>query len=148
MPLQAKALNPLKMDKPQNLTTRQYVELVHDLNSRMTQMPPLFNDNQQLEKYETVDSLANKAPRTHKDMIISKGFNPETGDLATFVEHSERAETTDNIAMAKFSASDEDSNTTRNKKRSKKTKEREYRGKKHHKDSLRKNSSLYCSLHA
>ena len=44
--------------------------------------------------------------------------------------------------MAKFSASDEDSDTKKNKKRSKNFKEREYNGKKR-----LKNSSLYCSLH-
>ena len=44
--------------------------------------------------------------------------------------------------MAKFSSSDEDSDTKKNKKRSKKFKEREENSKKR-----RKNSSLYCSLH-
>ena len=44
-------------------------------------------------------------------------FNPETGDLETSVEHCERAETMDNIAGLKFTASDEDSDTNRNKKR-------------------------------
>ena len=32
-----------KMDKTHKLTTRQYVWLVCDLNSRMAQMPPLFD---------------------------------------------------------------------------------------------------------
>ena len=85
--------------------------------------------------------LANKTPRSHKAMLILQGFNPETGDLETFVEHCERVETTDNIARAKFAASDEDSDTKRKKKRSK-FKEREENGKKRHK----KQSSLYCSL--
>ena len=35
------------------------------------------------------------------------------------MEHFERAETTDNIARAKFAASDEDSDTKRKKKRPK-----------------------------
>ena len=73
------------MVKPRNLTTRQYVGLVCDLNSRMAQMPPLFNENQQSDESKLLDSLANKAPRSHKEMIISQSFNPETGDLATFV---------------------------------------------------------------
>ena len=34
------------MDKPWKLTTRQYMGLVRDLNSRMAQMPSLFNNNQ------------------------------------------------------------------------------------------------------
>ena len=91
-----------KMEKPRKLTTRQYVGLVRDLNSRMAQLPPLFQDIQKLDKSELVDSLANKAPRSHKAVLISQGFNTETGDIETFVEHCERAETTDNIAGAKF----------------------------------------------
>ena len=43
--------------------------------------------------------------------MILQGFNPETGYIVTFVEHCKRYETTDNIDMAKFSASDKDSDT-------------------------------------
>ena len=57
-------------------------------------------------------------------MLISQGFNPETGYLETFVEHCKRDDTTKIIAVAKFSASDDDSDTKRHKKRSK-FKERE-----------------------
>ena len=105
-------------------------------------MTTLFNDNKQLDESELVDSLTNKAPRSHKAIIIFQGFNPETGDSATFVKHCKRAENTNNIAMAKFSASYENSDTNKNKKRSRNTKEHEDNGKKR-----RKNSSLYCSLH-
>ena len=66
-----------------------------------------------------MDSLTNKSPSSHKDMLISQGFNPEPGDLATFVEHCERADTTDNIAVAKFSASDKESDTKGKTERSK-----------------------------
>ena len=38
-----------KMIKPCRLTTRQYVGLVRDLNSRMAQLPPLFEDSQMLD---------------------------------------------------------------------------------------------------
>ena len=65
-----------KMEKPRKLTTRQYVGLVCDLNSRMAQMTPLFYKNQQLDESELVDSLANKSPRSHKAVLISQGFNP------------------------------------------------------------------------
>ena len=75
-------------------------------------------------------------------MLISQGFNPETGDLAIIVNHCDWSKTTDNIAVAKFSASDEDSDTKKQKKRFK-FKERDENGKKRPK----KNSSLYCSLH-
>ena len=101
------------MEKPQKLNTRQYVRLVCDLNSRMAQMPPLLNDNQHLDEYKLLDYIANKAPRSHKAMMISQGFNQETLNLTTFVEHCERAETTDNIAIAKFYSSGKDSNTVK-----------------------------------
>ena len=61
-----------KMIKPRRLTTRQYVGLVRDLNSRMAQLSPLFKDSQMLHESELVDSLANKVPRTHKAMLISQ----------------------------------------------------------------------------
>ena len=130
------------MDKPRKLTTRQYVVLVRDLNARMAQIPPLFQESHQLDESELVDSLANKAPRSHKDMIISQGSNPENGYLETFVEHCEWAETTENIARAKFSASDEGNETNR-KKKCLKFKEQDEHGKKFQKN----NSKLYCSLH-
>ena len=94
-----------KMIKPRRLTTRQYVGLVRDLNSRIAQLPPLFEDSQILDESELVDSPFNKAPRTHKAMLISQGFNTETANLETFVKHCECAETTDNM----FAASDETS---------------------------------------
>ena len=42
------------MVKPHMLTTRQNVGLVRDLNSRMAQLPPLFEDSQVLEESELV----------------------------------------------------------------------------------------------
>ena len=94
------------MDKPQKLTTRQYVGMVRDLNLIMAQMPNLFNYNQQLYESEIVDSLAKKTPRKHKAMIISQGFNIKTVDLATFLKHCKQAETTDNTALSMFPSSD------------------------------------------
>ena len=96
-----------KMVKPRRLTTRQYVGLVRDLNSRMAQLPPLFEDSQVLEESELVEFLANKAPKSHKAMLINQGLNTETSTLETFVEHCERVETTYDIAGAKFNASSE-----------------------------------------
>ena len=52
-------------------------------------MSPLFDKNQQLDESKLVDSFANKNPRSHKAMLISQGFNPETGGLENFVEHCE-----------------------------------------------------------
>ena len=87
-----------------------------------------------------VESINNKAPRSHKAMLISQGFNPETRYLETFVEHCEQEKTTDNIAGAKFAASDEDSETKR-KKNLLKSKEE------HGKKLQKQHSKLYFSLH-
>ena len=106
------------MTKPRKLTTRQYVGLVCDLNYSMAQLPPLFEDSEVLKESELVNFLANKAPKSHKAMLIIQGFNPETETLETFVENCERAETTDDTAWAKFAASNEESEPRR-KKRSK-----------------------------
>ena len=70
-----------------------------------------------LDESELVDSLANKEPRTHKAMLIAQGFNTESADIETFVEHCKRAENTDDISGAKFAASDKDSEPKKKKLR-------------------------------
>ena len=127
------------MIKPRKLTTRQYVGLVRYLNSRMAQLPPLFEDSQMHDESELVDSLANKAPRSHKAILIALGFNPETATLETFFEHCERAETTNDIAGANCAASNEDSEP----RKKKRTKTKNDHGKKRTKCSTK----MYCSLH-
>ena len=113
--------------------------LVRDLNSRMAQLPPLFEDSQVLDDSELVDSLANKAARSHKEMLINQGFYPETATLETFVEHCDCAETTDDIAGAKFAASEEDSKPGRKKR----TNTKSDCGKKR----IKRSTKIYCSLH-
>ena len=131
-----------KTEKPYKITMRQYVGLIRNLYARMAQMPPHFQENQHLDKSELIDSLANKSPRSHKAILISQGFIPQTIYLETFVDHCERAETTDSIAMARFSVSDKDSDTKREKKRPR-FKEQDEHGKKRHKTHY----LLYCSLY-
>ena len=65
------------MKKPCKLNKSKYAGLVRDLNSRTAHMPPLFDENQQLDESELVDYLAKKAPRNHKAMLISEGFSPK-----------------------------------------------------------------------
>ena len=86
-----------------------------------------------------VDFLANKAPKSHKAMLINQGFNPETSTLETFVEHCKRAETTDDIAGVRFAASDEDIKP----RREKRTKTKNDHGKKR----IKRSTNMYCSLH-
>ena len=63
-----------KRIKSCRMTTRPSVGWVRDLNSRMAQLPPLFEDSQVLYENELVDSLANKALRSHKAMLINQGL--------------------------------------------------------------------------
>ena len=91
-----------------------------------------------LDGSELVDSRANKAPRTHKAMLISQGFNPDSAYLKTFVKHCERAETMDDIAGAKFSDSDEDSEPRKKKRLNSKDE--------HGKKRQKRSSKLYFSL--
>ena len=72
-------------------------------------------------------------------MLINQGFNPETSTLEIFVEHCERAETTDDIAGAKFAASDKESEPRR-KKRTKTKSDR-------CKIRIKRSTKMYCSLH-
>ena len=72
-------------------------------------------------------------------MLINQGFNPETSTLETFVEHCKRVETTNDIAGAKFAASDED----REPRRKNRTKTKSDRGKKH----IKRSTKMYCYLH-
>ena len=112
--------------------------LVRDLNSRRAQLPPLFKDSQVLEESELVDFLANKAPKSHKAMLINQGFNPETSTIETFFEHCKRAETTNDIAREKFADSEEESEP----RRKKRTKTKSDRGKK----LIKRSTKMYCSL--
>ena len=105
----------------------------------MAQLPPLFEDSQILDESELFESLANKAPRSHKAMLIAQGFNPETSTLETFVEHCERAETTNDIAGAKFAASD----GKREPRKKKRTKTKNDHGKKR----IKRSTKIYWSLH-
>ena len=102
-------------------------------------MPPLFDESQVLEESELVYSLDNKALSTHKAMLVSQGFNSKTADLGTFVDHCERAETTDDISGEKFAASNKDSDPR--KKKLAKSKD------KNSKKCQKRSSKLYCSLH-
>ena len=64
--------------------------LVCDIHSRMAQMPPLFEKYQNLDESKLVDPLANKSAKNPQGMLISQGFNPETGDMEIFIEHYKR----------------------------------------------------------
>ena len=85
------------MRKPFDITTRQYIGIVRNLNERCVEMPPNFDDTQKLTETELVDIVADRAPKTHKKELVSDGFNPETATLDEFIETCERAKTNEVI---------------------------------------------------
>jgi hypothetical protein len=78
-------------------------------------------------------------------MMIAQGFNPETGDLSTFVEHCERAETTEAIDK-NFNAASEDEHENR-KERKKSKREHEQSDNRKEKNTSRRDKTYYCSVH-
>ena len=59
MSLQAEAILALQDDQASQADHEAVFGLGRDLNSRMAQLPPLFEDSKVLEDSELVDSLSN-----------------------------------------------------------------------------------------
>ena len=86
-----------RMRKPEDANSRQYVGAVHTLNESMEKLPPAFADTQMIPQADVMDILASKAPKSHKDLMTTHGFDPQTATTEEFVEICERAETKDNL---------------------------------------------------
>ena len=106
-----------KLYKPYNTTTRQYVGYYRNLNALTAQLPPLFNETQQITEREMIVTIASKAPKEHKKLLIQHGFNPENGSMEDLIDYCERAETNENVehgakdSKIKYPDSSDDSDT-------------------------------------
>ena len=69
------------MVKPRRLTTRQYIVLVRDLNSRMAQMPPLLEDAQMLDEFLTAIILSLGALFPPRLAVLVGGSELLPGDV-------------------------------------------------------------------
>jgi hypothetical protein len=124
------------MRKPHGVSTRQYVSAVHVLNNMIGQLPPTFDPNQKILEPDLMDILVSKAPKSHRELMVDQGFNPQTATTEEFVEICERAEQKDNIRTKHDNSSDDERPTRKT-------------AKKHHASDYKSKSkpSFYCKEH-
>jgi hypothetical protein len=128
------------MRKPAGISTRQYVSAVHVLNNMIGQLPPAFEANQKILEPDLMDILVSKAPKTHRELMVEQGFNPQTASTDEFVEICERAESKDALQKSVKKSDDDDSEDERpTRKTSKKHRTSEY--------TKAKKSPFYCKEH-
>jgi hypothetical protein len=110
------------MQKPKDVSTRQYVGAVATLNETLAKLPPGFDAAQKIPDTDIMDIMASKAPKNHKELMTDHGFDPQTATTETFVEICERAETKEAIQKrpSKCSSDDDSDNHERHSKKAKK----------------------------
>ena len=97
------------MNKPRDVSTRQYVGAVATLNETLAKLPPGFDAAQKLPDTDIMDIMASKAPKNHKELMTDHGFDPQTATREQFMEICERAETKEAIQKKPKYSSDDDS---------------------------------------
>ena len=128
------------MRKPAGISTRQYVSAVHVLNNMIGQLPPAFEANQEILEPDLMDILVSNAPKTHRQLMVEHGFNPQTATTEEFVEICERAENKDALQTNRKRSDDDSSEDERpTKKITKKNRTSDY--------VTSKRSPFYCKVH-
>jgi hypothetical protein len=123
------------MRNPHGVSTRQYVSAVHVLNNMIGQLPPTFDPNQKILVPDLMDILVSRALKSHRELMVDQGFNPQTATTEEFVEICKRAECKDNIRAKHDSSSDDERPTGKT-------------AKKHHtSDYKSKKAPFYCKEH-
>ena len=56
------------------------------------QLPPAFEANQKILDPDLMGILISKALKSHRELMVDQGFNPQTDTTDEFVEICERAE--------------------------------------------------------
>jgi len=115
-----------KMRKPNDLTTRQYVNhLIRINDTELPKLPPFAGDAQKLSADEIVDIICYGIPKSWLRKMDEHNFDPfiaNLGDLIAFCERMESSEEHDKSSDTKPSAS------SRNSKNSKKYKSQRNNG--------------------
>jgi hypothetical protein len=128
------------MRKPAGISTRQYVSAVHVLNNMIGQLPPAFEANQKILEPDLMDILVSNAPKTHQQLKVEHGFNPQTATTEEFLEICERAENKDALQTNRKRSDDDSSEDERpTKKITKKNRTSDY--------VTSKRSPFYCKEH-
>jgi hypothetical protein len=129
------------MRKPTGISTRQYVSAAHVLNNMIGQLPPAFEANQKILEPDLIDILVSKAPKSHRELMVDQGFNPQTATTDEFVEICERVESKNALRSNRTRGNDDDS--SEDERLTRKTM------KKHHASDYTKSKRLpfYCKEH-
>jgi hypothetical protein len=130
------------MRKPYGVTTRQYVGAVQTLNEKQAELPPGFVVTQKVPDMDIMDILASKSPKSHKELMTTHGFDPQTATIEEFVEISERAETKDGLYRSKKTRFESDDDSSNDERPSKKAKKKASK-----KPSYNNKSRYYCTEH-
>ena len=73
------------------------------------QLPPAFEANQKILEPDLIDILVSKAPKSHRELMVDQGFNPQTATTDEFVEICERAESKDALRSNRKRSDDDSS---------------------------------------
>ena len=78
---------------------RDFVARLQQLNEYLNYLPP-FEANQSLKTDEILDILEHSIPNSWRKEFERFGYDPADSDIATFVEHCERVELTEDLEKA------------------------------------------------
>ena len=92
------------MRKPKDLTTREYIARVNEINGYFALFPP-YEEGQQLANDELLDLLEFGVPHLWQREFWRQGWDPIEHSVAEFTEFCERLEFSENIQDETFSNS-------------------------------------------
>jgi hypothetical protein len=128
------------MRKPAGISTRQYISAVHVLAKQHDRT------NQKILEPDLMDILVSKALKTHRELMVEQGFNPQTTSTDEFVEICERAESKDALQKSVNKSDDDDSEDERpTRKTSKKHRTSDYTKAKKSPFHIRRSSLVHIS---
>jgi hypothetical protein len=97
------------MRKPQNVTTREFVARVVEINGMLADFPP-FNTNQSLPDEELLDIFEFGIPANWQKHMIKLGFDPLQHTTSEFIDFCQRMEWTETEEGTKSKTSQNGSN--------------------------------------
>lgn len=141
-----------ELRKPKHYTIRGFLARFNELNSYLTDFPPLFNATQMLQYDDIIDILECAIPVEWQNSMMIHGFKPKLRPLAEFIEFCERHEQAEakKATRAKSDTTESTTKTTSNstavpveKKQKKELFEKKAGGRK----VPREKSERWCILH-
>ena len=84
------------MRKPKDMTTREYIARVNEINGYLNYFPP-YNEDQGLATDELLDLLEFAVPNTWQKQFWLQGFDPIEHSVTEFTQFCERLEFTETL---------------------------------------------------